>query len=175
MANNENQCKKIYLPHDKMWIEVDYELYLAYYRPIWAARKRAQAHGQCSSTQSTLWLCDGDCFGCPFHSAGDSLSLDYPYTNSNGEEYNLLDQMRSTDATPEEAIADASANQVLLWRLEQLMPHVLEIAELRLQGFSDSEIAERIGMKRTTFLYQLKRAKEILRAEYPDLLQDLEP
>ena len=47
--NNQNQDKlyKIYLPHEKQWVEVPEAQYYAYYRDIWATRKRAQEHHQC--------------------------------------------------------------------------------------------------------------------------------
>ena len=93
--NNQNQDKlyKIYLPHEKQWVEVPEAQYYAYYRDIWATRKRAQEHHQCMCPKNKQWMCDGDCLVCPFHAAGDNLSLDLTYENSDGEEYSMLDKL----------------------------------------------------------------------------------
>lgn len=37
---------KVYIHRLKTWVEVTEEQYYAYYRDIWATRKRAQAHGR---------------------------------------------------------------------------------------------------------------------------------
>ena len=149
--SNQTQPRiyKIYLPHEKQWVEVTQEQYHAYYRDIWAARKRAQKHRQCMCPKSKLWLCDGDCLICKFRAPGDSLSLDLTLENENGEERSLLD--------------------MLFQRLGEIMPEARCIGDLRLAGLSDAEITDEIGIPRTTFLYRLKKAKELLKDEYPDL------
>ena len=48
------------------------------------------------------------------------------------------------------------------------MPEAVEIGRLRQDGLSDEAIAEIIGIKRTTFLSRLKKAKEQLATEFPD-------
>ena len=48
------------------------------------------------------------------------------------------------------------------------MPEAVQIGKLRQQGMSDEAIAKIIGVKRTTFLSRLKKAKEQLAAEFPD-------
>ena len=53
-------------------------------------------------------------------------------------------------------------------RLNDLMPEAVRIGKLRQQGLSDEAIAKVIGIKRTTFLSRLKKAKEQLAAEFPD-------
>lgn len=79
---NQNQTRiyKIYLPHEKQWVEVTETQYYAYYRDIWATRKRAQAHHQCMCPKDKHWMCDGDCLICKFHAPGDNLSLDLTYS-----------------------------------------------------------------------------------------------
>lgn len=56
MKTNENQKStreyKVYIHRLKTWVEVTEEQYYAYYRDIWATRKRAQAHGQCMCPKS---------------------------------------------------------------------------------------------------------------------------
>lgn len=49
------------------------------------------------------------------------------------------------------------------------MPEAMEIGLLRQKGLTDSAIADSIGVKRTTFLSRLKKAREQLASEFPDL------
>ena len=173
MSNQANRSQtriyKIYLPHEKQWVEVMEPQYYAYYREIWATRKRAQSHGQCMCPKSKQWLCDGDCLICPFKAAGDNLSLDLAYENENGEEYSLLDELADQSASVDDVVTDQIMLDILFQRLGEIMPEARCIGDLRLAGLSDAEIAAEIGIPRTTFLYRLKKAKELLHNEYPEL------
>ena len=173
MSNQANQSQpriyKIYLPHEKQWVEVTQEQYQAYFRDIWATRKRAQKHGQCMCPKSKLWLCDGDCLACRFHAPGDNLSLDLTFENENGEEHSLLDKLADRSARIDDIVTDQIMLDMLFTRLREIMPEAHRIGDLRLAGLSDAEIADQIGIPRTTFLYRLKKAKELLQIEYPDL------
>lgn len=61
----------------RKYLPVDENFYYQWYRPIWAARKKAQEHGQCTCPSKFLWKCDGACEDCEYHATGDTLSLDY--------------------------------------------------------------------------------------------------
>lgn len=61
--------KQHFIPLNGQRIPVSEEIYYEYYRPIWAIRKRAQAHGQCMCPGSKLWKCNGDCPACSYHAA----------------------------------------------------------------------------------------------------------
>ena len=173
MAINDNQITvriyKIYLPHEKQWVAVTQEQYHAYYRNIWAVRKRAQKHRQCMCPKSKLWLCDGDCLVCKFHAPGDSLSLDSTCENENGDEYSFLDNLADPSYSVDDVVTDQIMLDMLFQRLGEIMPEARCIGDLRLAGLPDAEIADAIGIPRTTFLYRLKKAKELLMDEYPDL------
>ncbi|MDS1028909.1 bacterio-opsin activator [Bacillota bacterium LX-D] len=173
MKINDNQSQtriyKIYLPHEKKWVEVTETQYYAYYRDIWATRKRAQAHRQCMCPKDKHWLCDGDCLICPFHAPGDSLSLDLTYENSDGEAFSMLDKLADSSASIEDVVTDQIVLDMLFQRLAEIMPEAHRIGDLRMAGMSDAEIADKIGVPRTTFLSRLKKAKELLQREYPDL------
>jgi len=66
-------------------------------------------------------------------------------------------------------VTDRIVFEQLLKRLDELMPDARRIGELRLDGFSDSDIADIIGVPRTTFLSRLKKAKALLHDEYHDI------
>ena len=57
----------------------------------------------------------------------------------------------------------------LFKRLNELMPQALEIGRMRQLGMSDTAISAEIGIPRKTFTDRLKRAKDILKSEFPDI------
>lgn len=173
MSTNENQSQtriyKIYLPHEKQWVEVTEEQYRTYYRDIWATRKRAQEHHQCMCPQNKQWMCDGDCLVCRFHAPGDNLSLDLTFENRDGDEVSPLDKLADQSASIEEVVTDQIMLDMLFQRLAEIMPEARRIGDLRMAGLSDAEIADIIGIPRTTFLSRLKKAKELLQREFSEL------
>ena len=114
-------------------------------------------------------MCDGDCLICPFHAPGDNLSLDLTYKNSDGEEFSMLDKLADPSASIQDVVTDQIVLDMLFQRLAEIMPEARLIGDLRMAGLSDAEIADKIGIPRTTFLSRLKKAKELLQREYPDL------
>lgn len=168
MQNSVNQSKRVYIKSTRQWVEVSEEYYRDHARYYDAFRKRQQAHGKCVCPKNKFWLCDGDCHNCEFRRAGDQLSLDYSTENEDGDVCSPLDSLADTTPSVEEVIADKAELDELFARLSQLMPEATRIGNLRQEGLSDEAIAKVIGIKRTTFLSRLKKAKEQLAAEYPD-------
>lgn len=168
MQNKDKQSKRIYLKATRQWVEVSEEYYRDHTRYHDALRKRQQSHGQCVCPKSKFWLCDGDCLTCEFRRAGDMLSLDYTVENEDGNACSPLDNLADPAPSIEEIICDKAELDQLFARLNELMPEAVEIGRLRQDGLSDEAIAEMIGIKRTTFLSRLKKAKEQLAAEFPD-------
>jgi DNA-directed RNA polymerase specialized sigma24 family protein len=168
MQNKDNQSKRIYLKATRQWVEVSEEYYRDHTRYHDALRKRQQSHGQCVCPKNKFWLCDGDCLTCEFRRAGDMLSLDYTVENEDGDACSPLDNLADPAPSIEEIICDKAELDQLFARLNELMPEAVEIGRLRQDGLSDEAIAEIIGIKRTTFLSRLKKAKEQLATEFPD-------
>ena len=81
---NLSNAYRIYIKESKSWVDVNKEFYTNYYREINAYRKRQQEHGRCVCPASKRYLCDMDCFTCPYAKAGDQLSLDNT-VNDGGE------------------------------------------------------------------------------------------
>lgn len=167
MQKNVNPYR-IYLKATRQWVEVSEEYYRDHTRYHDALRKRQQSHGQCVCPKNKFWLCDGDCLTCEFRRAGDMLSLDYTVENEDGDACSPLDNLADPSPSIEEIICDKAELDQLFARLNELMPEAVEIGRLRQDGLSDEAIAEIIGIKRTTFLSRLKKAKEQLAAEFPD-------
>ena len=168
MKNNENNVKRIYDKQTKTWFEVSPEQYEEFDRWRTNLRKREQYHHRCMCPRSKWWLCDGMCQDCEFHAPGDTLSLDMPVSNEDGDEVTLLDTLVDPPPTIESVIRDKAELDQLFERLNELMPEAVQIGKLRQEGLSDAAIAEIIGIKRTTFLSRLKKAKEQLATEFPD-------
>lgn len=169
MQNKENQSKHIYLKATRKWVEVSDEHYKDHTRYYGAFRKRHQAHGQCVCPKNKFWLCDGDCSNCEFCRAGDMLSLDHTIENSDGNTCSPLDMLENPTPTIESVICDKAELDQLFEYLNALMPEAVQIGQLRQDGMSDESIAKIIGIKRTTFLSRLNKAKAQLAKEYPDL------
>jgi DNA-directed RNA polymerase specialized sigma24 family protein len=167
MQKNVNPYR-IYLKATRQWVKVSEEYYRNHTRYHDALRKRQQSHGQCVCPKNKFWLCDGDCLTCEFRRAGDMLSLDYTVENEDGDACSPLDNLADPAPSIEEIICDKAELDQLFARLNELMPEAVQIGKLRQDGLSDEAIAEIIGIKRTTFLSRLKKAKEQLATEFPD-------
>ena len=168
MKKNENNVKRIYDKQTQAWFEISPEQYEEFDRWRTNLRKREQYHHRCMCPRSKWWLCDGMCQDCEFHAPGDTLSLDMPISNDDGDEVSLLDTLEDHAPTIESVICDKATLDQLFDRLAELMPQAEEIGRLRMQNLSDEEIADIIGIKRTTFRSRLSKVKAILAEEYPD-------
>lgn len=166
MSTKENPQQtreySIYVSSTKQRIPVTKKVYQAYYQPIWSTFRKAHRHQRCSCPGNRWWLCGGDCAICKYCTAGDNLSLDY--------EQEVLGDIRPDESADIESIVtDRIIFEQLLKRLDKLMPDARRIGELRLAGYSDSAIADIIGVPRTTFLSRIKKAEALLHDEYQDI------
>ena len=171
MAINDKYRKsyRIFLKATREWVNVSEEYYRDHARFCNTWRKRHQEHGRCCCKKEQFWLCDTDCLTCEFCRAGDQLSLEYEMGNKDGDTYSFLDTLQRMEPTVDEIICDKAELEMLIDRLNELMPEAIWIGKLRLEGLSDSVIAEQIDIKRTTFLSRLKKVKKQLIAEFPHL------
>lgn len=164
MQNNDNQ-RKIYIRSTKTWVPVIEEVYLAYNRPIWRIRKEAQKNGQCICPMYYLWACDGDCAMCEYRTTGNTLSLDAPIENENGEEFCLLDTIEDQDAIFADILVDRILLGQLLGELEERDPVGKRICELIMEGSSKTEIADTLQREFGGNWYKSKavyREKQVL-------------
>ena len=171
MQKNANQSKsyRIYDKQTKIWFEVTPDQYAEFDRWRTNLRKREQYHHRCMCPRNKWWLCDGMCQDCECHAPGDILSLDMPTSNSDGDEVTLLETLEDVAPSIESIICDKAELDQLFERLNALIPEAVQIGQLRQDGLSDEAIAKIIGIKRTTFLSCLNKAKAQLAKEYPNL------
>lgn len=155
MKTNENQKsthgRRVYLPSLKVWAEVTEAQYYAYYRDIWAVRKRAQTHGQCMCPKAKLWLCGGDCPGCEFHAPGDTLSLDNAVEDGGGEGRSWAETLQDDAPSAVSMLMDQELLGALYEELERLDPEGKRICALLMEGLSEREAAAGMDMARSTF------------------------
>jgi DNA-directed RNA polymerase specialized sigma24 family protein len=166
MSSNENPQStreySIYIPATRQRIPVDKAVYDEFYRPIWNTFRKAHRHQCCSCPGNRWWLCSGDCAECKYRTAGDSLSLEY-------EQEMLGDIREDESASLDSLVVDRIIFSELLKRLDELMPDARRVGELRMAGYSDSAIADIIGVPRTTLLSRIKKAEALLHEEYSDI------
>ena len=160
---NKSKTYRIYDKTTKQWYEIPEDQYREYDRWRTALRKRMQYRSECFCPRSKWWLCDGNCLDCEFHNS-TTVSLDDPLPDGEGT---LADYVPGDAPLIEEVLSEKAELDQLFKRLQELMPEAKRIGELREEGLSDEAIADIIGIKRTTFLSRLKKAKEKLAKEFP--------
>lgn len=150
MQNYDNQ-RKIYIRSIKTRVPVTEEVYLAYYRPVWRTQKAAQKAGQCFCPKGKLWLCDGDCAMCEYRAAGNTVSLDAPMENADGDEFSLIDTVEDPTSSFADILVDRLLLERLLDELAEQDPEGKRICELIMEGQSEREAAITLNMARSTF------------------------
>lgn len=93
MSNTEKTAR-IFDRQTKTWFEVTPEQYDRWRTRI---RKREQYHGHCMCPRSKWWLCDGMCQDCEYRASGDTIFLDAPVANEDGDEVTLADTLMDPD------------------------------------------------------------------------------
>lgn len=159
----------IYIRSTREKVSVTKEEFDAYYHDIDNFRRKQQRRGQCVCPKSKQLECDMDCLTCPFRRAGNICSTDEIACEIDGAEICYLDTLYDDSPLIDDMVADSAELQLLFERLQELMPQAVEIGQLRLLGHTNVSIAKKLGMGNTTMFYRLKRAKEILSKEFPDL------
>ncbi len=160
---------RIYDKQTRTWFDVTPVQYQEYDRWRTRIRKFEQYHGRCMCPQGKWWLCDGMCQDCEFHAPGDTLSLDALAAHEDNDEFPLGDTLADTGPLFDSILCDKAEMDMLFTRLHELMPEAEEIGLLRQQGLTDGAIADKLRTRRTTFRSRLKKVREQLEAEFPDL------
>ena len=167
MNSTSNTSKRIDIKSSKSWMDVTDQEYADHMRECDRVRKRIQSHKACSCTRSKFWLCDSCCDDCVFKVAGAVLSMDSPMGNDeSGDEFTLHDTIADPTSEFASAVDKKIYFQQILHHLMEIYPEAITIGQLRLEGKNDSEIAETIGIPRTTFRSRLSKAKQIILREF---------
>ncbi len=154
---NTNREYKIYIRSTQEWVPVTEDVYRAYYRDIWAIRKRAQTHGQCCCPKSKAWICDGDCGLCEYRSTGDMYSMDYVKYDEDGNEKALYDELRDDSPDAQSIAEDKELLAALHEKLLELDPDGRRICELLMAGKTERDIASAMGFASQSSVSHRKR------------------
>ena len=163
MKKNETDVKRIYDNQTKTWFEVSPEQYEEFDRWRTNLRKREQYHHRCMCPRSKWWLCDGMCQDCEFHAPGDTLSLDMPISNEDGDTCSPLDSVPDTAPLMADVVADKLLLEQLIQRLRELDPEADLILQMLGEEKSDRSIAEELGRPQRTFARQMQLYRNELR------------
>ena len=167
MKSNENKSKSktyfIYIRSTGEKVPVSKEQHDAFYKEADRIRHKEQDHGRCMCPYRYVWKCDGDCIGCEYHAAGDTLSLDVTNPDGNG---NMYDYLPDNNTPIEKLISDRILLEQLFARLRELDPEADTIIQLWMdhpEGISDRAIARELGRPQKTFADQMKKYRTDLR------------
>ena len=144
-------------------VPISKEQHDAFYKEADRIRHKEQDHGRCMCPYRYAWKCDGDCIGCEYHAAGDTLSLDVTNPDGNG---NMYDYLPNNNTPIEELISDRILLEQLFARLRELDPEADTIIQLWMdhpEGISDRAIARELGRPQKTFADQMKKYRTDLR------------
>lgn len=173
MQIKDNQSKQHYYPARdekdpyKVRLEpITEHLYHQLMPEIWKTQKRMRRSGQCACPQYKLWTCDADCLICPYHAAGQNVSLDTPLDDA--EDLTLEDTITNDDPLPESIAMDRALLDALHAELEALAPEDKRICEL-LMKHSEREAADLMGLSRSAF----KRRWSKVKGGLEDRLRDI--
>lgn len=162
MTNKDKQYY-IYIRSINKDIPVSKEVYQSFYKETSVFRRRKQRSGECVCPSRMFLNCDTDCENCQYKTSGKDLSLNYIQYEDTEKEF--VDSLVDDSWVIEDLIEDGIEMEKLFKRITEIMPEAIRIGELRLDGMSDKEIAEAIGIPRTTFLHRLKSLKKALEKE----------
>ena len=160
---------KLYYRELHCWVEHEETVYLEIRRMrqrVYAKRHKAE---ECFCKREKLWLCDGICDGCEFYKGTDEIYFS-DLMNSN---------KKTNDLTVQDSLNDGGRNEKLcgdkviygevVQRLSELMPELLEYGQLKVEGKTDEEIAEKWGLSRTAIYKRIKKAKRLLEVEFEEI------
>lgn len=164
---NQDKQYYIYLRSTRERVPCTKEEFENYYHDIDVFRIRQERHGRCVCPSGKRLDCDMDCLTCQFSRAGDSRSLDYLLSDED-ESVSLIELIEDNKPLIEDSVLESIQLESLFNRLIELMPQAIEIGKLRLEGMSDRQISNVIGVNRQTFEYRINKVKETLKKEFSE-------
>ena len=155
---NSQILEQRYLNINGEKIAVTEEVYREYMRPIWTAHKRQEREKRCQGKSGNR--CMNDCSACIKDYTGRPLSLEQCVEDG-------FDVADSIDIG--EVVANKLLHEALHTALDQLEPKNRQIAELFAAGFSEREIAAKVGLSQKG----INGRKQKIFAELREYLKDL--
>lgn len=146
----------VYYDDEQIFIELRRE------RMRTCARMRRQK--RCGCPKDKQWRCDGVCDGCRFQRL-----VDVSLNSAVGDSEDLMLEGSCFESVDQESMCvDKIYAEEKLKRLDEIMPFARDIGLMRLKGMSDREIAEHLGIARTTMYRMLEKAKKEIEGEFEE-------
>ena len=162
MINNDKQFY-IYIRATKEKVPVSKEEFDSFYKETSVFRRKQQRHKLCCCPKDKRFSCDTDCINCPFAIKENKTSLDDVIEDKDGTTTTLIEKVASEDPLVDEIVTNIIEMKRLLDRICELMPEAIDIGKHRLNGLTDADISNLIGIPRTTFLSRIKKLREIVK------------
>lgn len=161
----EKKKYRLYDKDEKRWIEYTEENYLALKRKRGSARKQAVRTKRCACSYENDWYCNGSCEGCMYQIKRE-VSI---YAPAKRNSTLTLEECIADEIDPEKRIVVGMDLAQILLRLDELMPEARIIGRLRLEGKSEDEIAEAVGMSRCNIYRKIQKVYLILSNEFEEI------
>ena len=154
---------RLYEKDEKRWVQYDKESYekMKRWRINFCARQRYNE--ACFCPQKKQWMCNTICATCPYRKTEIQFSKSIP-----GVEDLTIEDKLSDGVDIEMQCLTSMDAEIILSRLDELMPKGREIAFLYIEGWSEREISQKVGIPRTTIQSSFPRACKILREEFKE-------
>ena len=167
MADNRQR----YIPVGKELIPVSEEVYLYHSRWVANERYRARRDHRCGTDNYTK--CNGDCGHCIHQLPGDVLSMnsiidtgrDHAADGDFG--FDIPDER----AAFEDRVVDELMLASLLKDLDGIMPDGGQIFSLIAHGFTERQVADKLGVTQSTLNYRKKKLFDYIRQHREDFLR----
>jgi hypothetical protein len=155
---------RLYFREHRCWLELDEESYLQIRRERERVRYWKQKANECYCSRKKLWLCDGFCDTCEFY-CPRIRSLDEPI-DSCGEI--ILMETLSDGCDYEIRTLSVCESRKKLSIVCEQMPMLLIYGELKQEGYTDTEIAKRLNITRSSLYRRIEKMRRVLETEFED-------
>ena len=163
--------KQRYIPVGKKLIPVSEEMYLDHTRWIANERYRARRDHRCGNNNYTR--CNGDCGHCIYQIPGDVLYMDslVNTNNDHSEDGNFGLDIPDTNTSVEDLVVNEIMLTSLLKDLDGIMPDGAQIFSLIAHGFTERQVATKLGISQSTLSYRKNKLFNYIRQHREDFLK----
>ena len=163
--------KQRYIPVGKKLIPVSEEMYLDHTRWIANERYRARRDHRCGNNDYTK--CNGDCGHCIYQIPGDVLYMDslVNTNNDHSEDSSFGFDIPDTSASVEDLVVNEIMLTSLLKDLDSIMPDGAQIFSLIAHGFTERQVAAKLGISQSTLSYRKSKLFNYIRQHREDFLK----
>lgn len=168
-VNENSYDEKKYVVIEGKKVEVSGEVEKVYRNMQDAMRIKQHRHGECCCPRAKWYKCTTDCATCEYR-IDNNFSLDGIYSND-GDEYGdefLFQQTKNEYVSFETSYTDNEERKLIIKRVYEIMPELIEFGRLKLEGYTYSKISEMLGIKRSTLDSRIKKVYSIIIKEFPD-------